>query len=67
MDYNLTKHHSLEFDYHYSHLSAAPDLLNNRDATFPVAPFNTSIGTQLSNRNLFRHRGALEHRLQHEQ
>src|SRR5579864_2725559 len=53
LDYNLTKHHSLEFDYHYSHLSAAPDLLNNRDATFPVAPFNTSVGTQLSNRNLF--------------
>jgi hypothetical protein len=53
MDYNLTKHHSLEFDYHYSHLTAAPDLLNNRDATFPVAPFNTSVGTQLSNRNLF--------------
>ncbi len=53
LDYNLSKHHSLEFDYHYAHFFAGPDLLNNRDATFPVAPFSTSIGAQVSNRNLF--------------
>ena len=53
LDYNLNKHHSLEFDYHYAHFFAGPDLLNNRDAEFPVAPFNTSIGAQVSNRNLF--------------
>jgi len=53
LDYNLTKHHSLEFDYHYSHYDATPDVLNNVEATFPVAPFNTSQGSQLSNRNLF--------------
>ena len=28
-------------------------MLNNVEATFPVAPFNTSSGEQLSNRNLF--------------
>ena len=53
MDYNLTKHHSLEFDYHYSHFGGGPDVLNNADATFPVAPFNTSQGNQISNRSLF--------------
>jgi len=53
LDYNLTKHHTLEFDYHYSHLNASPDVLNGADATFTDAPFNTSAGQQLSNRNLF--------------
>ncbi len=53
LDYNLTKHHSLEFDYHYAHYASTPDLLNNVDAIFPVAPFNTSAGAQISNRNLF--------------
>jgi hypothetical protein len=52
-DYNLTKHHSLEFDYHYAHYLASPDVLNGVEATYPVAPFNTSQGSQLSNRNLF--------------
>ncbi len=52
-DYNMTKHHSLEFDYHYAHYASAPDVLNNVDPTFPVAPFNTSAGAQISNRNLF--------------
>jgi hypothetical protein len=52
-DYNLTKHHTLEFDYHYAHYFAGPDVLNGEDATFPVAPFNTSAGSQISNRNLF--------------
>jgi len=53
LDYNLTKHHSLEFDYHYAWYGGGPDVLNNADATFPVAPFNTSQGNQISNRNLF--------------
>jgi hypothetical protein len=53
LDYNLTKHHSLEFDYHYSHFGGGPDVLNNADATFNVAPFNTSQGNQISNRSLF--------------
>ena len=52
LDYNLTQHHSLEFDYHYAHYNSAPDILNNVDATYPVAPFNTNNGAQLSNRNL---------------
>src|ERR1700678_1877861 len=53
LDYNLTKHHSLEFDYHYAHYVSNPDVLNGVEATFNVAPFNTSAGEQLSNRNLF--------------
>jgi len=53
LDYNVTKHHSLEFDYHYAHYASTPDLLNNVDSTFPIAPFNTSAGAQISNRNLF--------------
>jgi hypothetical protein len=53
LDYNMTKHHSLEFDYHYAHYTSTPDVLNTVDPTFPVAPFNTSAGAQLSNRNLF--------------
>jgi Carboxypeptidase regulatory-like domain len=52
-DYNLTKHHSLEFDYHYAHYASTPDVLNNADSTYPIAPFNTSSGAQISNRNLF--------------
>ncbi len=52
-DYNMTKHHSLEFDYHYAWYGGGPDVLNNADATYPVAPFNTSQGNQISNRNLF--------------
>jgi hypothetical protein len=52
-DYNMTKHQSLEFDYHYSWFDSAPDLLNSMDATYPVAPFNTNQGSQLSNRNLW--------------
>jgi hypothetical protein len=53
LDWNATKHHSFEFDYHYAHFNSAPDFLNSVDLTFPVAPFNSSAGTQLSNRNLF--------------
>lgn len=53
LDYAISSRHSLEFDYHYAHYNASPDLLNNRDATYPVAPFNTNKGAQLSNRNLF--------------
>ena len=52
LDYNLSQHHTLEFDYHYAHYNSAPDILNSVDATYPVAPFNTNQGTQLSNRNL---------------
>lgn len=52
-DYNISKHHSLEFDYHYAWYDANPDLLNSVDPTYPVAPFNTNEGGQLSNRNLF--------------
>jgi hypothetical protein len=53
LDYNITKHHSLEFDYHYAYYTASPDILNGVDATYPVAPFTTNSGSQISNRNLW--------------
>ena len=52
-DYDLTKKHSIEFDYHYDSFNATPDFLNGFDATLPVAPFNAIVGGQISNRNLF--------------
>jgi hypothetical protein len=53
LDYNITKHMSIEGDYHYAWYNGYPDILNNEDPQFPVAPFNKSGGAQLSNRNLF--------------
>ncbi|MFZ0820844.1 MAG: TonB-dependent receptor [Candidatus Acidiferrales bacterium] len=52
-DYNMTKKQSLELDYHYAWYISQPDLLNSEDPVWPVAPFNTSGGSQLSNRNLW--------------
>src|SRR6185437_16360430 len=52
LDYNINSNNSLEFDYHYDHYFDGPDVLNNADATFPVAPFNTNVGSQISDRNL---------------
>lgn len=53
IDFNATKNDTIEFDYHYAWYDGAPDVLNNQDVTYPVAPFNTSSGAQLSNRSLF--------------
>jgi hypothetical protein len=53
LDWNITKAHSIEFDYHYSHFTSSPDFLNSADITYPVAPFNKQQGSQISNRNLF--------------
>jgi hypothetical protein len=52
-DYNITKKQSLELDYHYAWYISQPDLLNSEDPVWPVAPYNTSGGSQLSNRNLW--------------
>ncbi|MGH9519702.1 MAG: TonB-dependent receptor domain-containing protein, partial [Terriglobales bacterium] len=52
LDYTINQTNSLEFDYHYAHYFDGPDILNNVDATYPVAPFNTNVGSQISNRNL---------------
>ncbi len=52
VDFNINKAHSLELDYHYSHVSSSPDVLNGRDALFPGTFFAGDEGTQLSNRNL---------------
>jgi hypothetical protein len=53
IDFNATKKDTIEFDYHYAWYNQAPDVLNGQDATYPVAPFNTSSGGQHSNRSLF--------------
>jgi len=53
IDFNATKKDTIEFDYHYAWYDSAPDVLNSQQATYPVAPFNTSQGSQLSNRSLF--------------
>jgi len=53
LDFNASKHHSFEFDYHFAHYNSQPDLLNSVDVTYPVAPFSGSQGAQLSNRNLW--------------
>src|SRR6185437_1762474 len=52
MDYTINQTNSLEFDYHYDHYFDGPDVLNSADATYPVAPFNTNVGSQISDRNL---------------
>jgi hypothetical protein len=51
LDYNITKSHSLGFIYHYNYFTSTPDFLNGFDQTYPVAPFNTNQGSQISNRN----------------
>jgi hypothetical protein len=53
LDYQINKKNSLELDYHYSHFTSSPDILNGMDAAFPVAPFEANQGSQISNRNLF--------------
>src|SRR6185437_7625143 len=52
-DYDVNQSNSIEFAYHYSHFTSNPDFLNGFDPTLPVAPFNTEVGGQISNRNLF--------------
>ncbi len=53
LDYQINKRNSLELDYHYSHFTSSPDILNSVDQPFPVAPFTSNSGSQISNRNLF--------------
>ncbi len=53
LDYQINKRNSLELDYHYSHYTSSPDILNGMDSAFPVAPFTSNQGSQISNRNLF--------------
>ncbi len=50
-DYNVTKNHQVSAIYHYNYFTSTPDFLNGFDASFPVAPFNTNQGSQISNRN----------------
>jgi Carboxypeptidase regulatory-like domain len=53
LDYQINKKNSLELDYHYSHYTSSPDILNGMDSPYPVALFTTNQGSQISNRNLF--------------
>jgi hypothetical protein len=50
-DYNLNKDHSITAIYHYNYFTSTPDFLNGFSETYPVAPFNSNIGSQISNRN----------------
>ncbi|MGH9518873.1 MAG: hypothetical protein ACRD2D_04455, partial [Terriglobales bacterium] len=52
LDYSINSKNAIEFDYHYSHYNAQPDLLNSSDESYPVAPFSTNVGGQISNRSL---------------
>lgn len=52
-DWNITKSHTFEFDYHYGSFNGSPDLLNSGEYSYPVAPFNNNTSSQISNRNLF--------------
>ena len=51
LDYSITKNIQWTGIYHYNYYISLPDTLNGLDATFPIAPFNASQGSQLSNRN----------------
>jgi len=52
-DWTATKNHQIRFIYHYAFFKGTPDFLNNRDMTFPVAPFNANQASQNSSRNSF--------------
>ncbi|MGH9477680.1 MAG: carboxypeptidase-like regulatory domain-containing protein [Terriglobales bacterium] len=52
LDYNINQTNSLEYDYHYAFYNDSPDVLNSADATYPIAPFSSNVGAQISNRNL---------------
>ncbi|MGH9471510.1 MAG: carboxypeptidase-like regulatory domain-containing protein [Terriglobales bacterium] len=52
LDYNINQTNSLEYDYHYAFYNDSPDVLNRADATYPIAPFTSNVGAQISNRNL---------------
>jgi hypothetical protein len=51
LDYNITKNIQWTGIYHYNFFTATPDFLNNLDRTYPVAPFDSVFGSQMSNRN----------------
>ncbi len=51
LDYNITKNIQWTGIYHYNYFISQPDTLNGLDRSFPVAPFSTNQGSQISNRN----------------
>ena len=52
-DYNASVNHTVTGIYHYNYFTSTPDFLNGFDATYPVAPFTSNAGSQVSNRNQF--------------
>jgi hypothetical protein len=53
LDYNITKNHSFEADYHLTRFNLNPDILNGEDFTFPVAPFNTNDAGYIADRMIY--------------
>jgi hypothetical protein len=51
LDWNITKSIQWTGIYHYNYFISKPDFLNSFDQSYPVAPFNTNQGSQISNRN----------------
>jgi hypothetical protein len=52
LDWQATKDDSFSFVVHSSHLVLNPSFLNNRDYTYPVAPFNTNVGGYYATRSI---------------
>ncbi|MFM9905232.1 MAG: carboxypeptidase regulatory-like domain-containing protein [Pyrinomonadaceae bacterium] len=48
MDFNLTKHHSLEFVFNRDNFTPGKDFLNSRDEVFPGFPFQGQSGVRKS-------------------
>lgn len=53
LDWNITSNHSLEADYHLTRFTIGPDIFNNGDYSYPVAPFNTNQGGYFADRQIY--------------
>jgi carboxypeptidase family protein len=53
LDWNITRNHSFEADYHLTKFSLGTDILNGRGVTYPVAPFSTNQGGYVADRQIF--------------
>ena len=53
LDWTPNSKHSAEFDYHLTRFVLNPDILNQQDFTYPVAPYNTNEGGYFADRQIF--------------
>ncbi len=53
LDFQISKNHSFEADYHLTRFNLSPDILNAGDSTYPVAPFNQNEVGYVSDRQIF--------------